>query len=261
MMGLPPIGTEVADMPKPPEPPLKAVALPYLRRCFERSREIPELQIMNDAEKDVVGRFGTAFRAENLDDLTTETVTDFLRGKVKHHWYGLERNSSRMTAEMPALRGGMADLLDYSAPLAGRWEAALPRMHGVGKWIASAMLLVVYPAQCGGWNSNSVDKLAWFGLIPEPWLRRLNGSTYERDNLILPVLADSLGIDIWELDGIWYLIDAVFANDDRVERHFLQVKSRFDLTAKRTGPRSPSQTWERPTGCRIKLPGHSRATA
>ena len=193
-------------MPSQPEPPPRTEVLPYLRRCVERSREIPEFQIMNDAERDVVGRYGTAFRPENLDDLTAETVTDFLREKVNHHWFGLERNSSRMTADMPALRNGMAILLDDSAPLAGRWDAALPRMHGVGKAIASAMLLVVYPAQCGGGNSISGEKMAWLGLIPEPWTRRSDGSTYESINLILLDLADSLGIDLWELDGIWHLI-------------------------------------------------------
>ena len=193
-------------MPMNPEPQPQGEVLPYLRRCVERSREIPEFQIMHDAEREVVGRFGTAFRPENLDDLTAETVTDFLREKVNHHWYGLERNSSRVTADMPALRKGMAVLLDGSAPLAERWDAALPRMHGVGKTIASAMLLVVYPAQCGAWNSVSGEKMAWLGLIPEPWQRRKDGSTYGRINLILLDLADSLGIGLWELDGIWHFI-------------------------------------------------------
>jgi hypothetical protein len=177
-----------------------------LRRCVERSREIPEFQIMADAEQEVVGRFGTAFRPQNLDYLSAGTVTDFLREKVNHHWYGLERNSSRMTADMPALRRGMAVLLDDSAPLTERWDAAPPRMHGVGKAIASAMLLVVYPAQCGGWNSVSGEKMAWLGLIPEPWQRRSNGSTYARINMILLDLADSLGISSWELDGVRHLI-------------------------------------------------------
>ncbi len=193
-------------MPSQPDPPSQGEVLPYLRRCVERSREIPEFQIMNDAESEVVARFGTAFRPENLNDLTAEIVTDFLREKVNHHWYGLERNTPRVTANMPALREGMAILLDDSAPLAERWDAALPRMHGVGKAIASAMLLVVYPAQCGGWNSVSSEKMAWLGLIPEPWTRRSNGSTYVRINLILLDLADSLGIDLWQLDGIWHLI-------------------------------------------------------
>lgn len=161
---------------------------------------------MNDAEGEVVGRFGTAFRPENLDDLTAETVTDFLREKVNHHWYGLERNTPRITADMSALRGGMAVLLDDSAPLAERWDSALPRMHGVGKAIASAMLLVVYPTQYGAWNSVSGAKMAWLGLIPETWTRRSNGRTYQSINTILLDLADRLGIDLWQLDGIWHLI-------------------------------------------------------
>lgn len=161
---------------------------------------------MNDAERDLVGRFGTACRPENLDDLTAETVTDCLREKVNHHWFGLERNSPKITANMSALRNGMAVLPDGSAPLAQRWDAALPWMHGVGKAIASAMLPVAYPAQCGGWNSVSGEKMAWLGLVPEPWTRRSNGATYERINLILLDLADSLGIGLWQLDGIWHFI-------------------------------------------------------
>ena len=61
-------------------------------------------------------------------------------------------------------------------------------------------------AQCGGWDSVSGENMAWLGLIPEPWTRRSDGSTYESINLILLDLADSLGIDLWELDGIWHLI-------------------------------------------------------
>ncbi|MCB0914885.1 MAG: hypothetical protein H6525_04935 [Actinobacteria bacterium] len=193
-------------MPRQPAPPSTADVLPYLRRCVERSREIPEFQVMVEAEQEVVGRFGTAFRPENLGSLPAETVTDFLREKVNRHWYGLERNAPKIVRDMPALRDGMAILLDDAAPLAERWDAGLPRMHGVGKAIASAMLLVVYPAKCGGWNSVSGEKMAWLGLIPEPWQRRKDGRTYEQINLILLDLADSLGIDLWELDGIWHLV-------------------------------------------------------
>lgn len=44
--------------------------------------------------------------------------------------------------------------LDDSAPLAERWDSALPRMHRVGKAIALALPLVAYPAKCGAWNSG-----------------------------------------------------------------------------------------------------------
>ena len=120
-----------------------------------------------------------SFRPENLEDLDASTVADFLREEVNHHWYGLERNTPWVTADRLALRNGMDVLLDDSTPLAQRWEGALPQAHAVGRAIASAMLLVVYPAQCGGWNSVSGEKMAWLGLIPEPWQRRSNGSTYE----------------------------------------------------------------------------------
>ena len=68
------------------------------------------------------------------------------------------------------------------------------------------MLLVVYPAQFGGWHGASGEKMAWLGLIPEPWQRRSNGSTYEQINLILLDLVDGLGISLWVLDGLWHLI-------------------------------------------------------
>ena len=67
--------------------------------------------------------------------------------------------------------------LDDSAPLAERWDSALPRMHAVGRSIASAMLLVAYPAQCSVWIGVSGEKMVWLGLIPEPWTRRSNGSS------------------------------------------------------------------------------------
>ena len=63
---------------------------------------------MNDVESEVVARFGAAFPPENLQDLDGSTVADVRRRNMNHHWYGLERNNSRMTADMPALREGMA---------------------------------------------------------------------------------------------------------------------------------------------------------
>ena len=59
--------------------------------------------------------------------------------KINQHWRELERNTPRVPADMPALRDGMATLLDDSAPLAQRWDVALPRIHCVGGAIASAM--------------------------------------------------------------------------------------------------------------------------
>ena len=197
---------EVSAMKTSPEPPPPTEVVPYLRRCVERSREIPEFRAMDDAEGEVVARFGTAFRPDNLNDLDASTVTAFLQEKENRHWYGLERNTPRVVANMPALREGMAVLLDDSAPIAKRWDSALPQMHGVGKAIASAMLLVVYPQEYGAWNSVSGAKLAWLGLIPERWQRRGNGRTYESINSVLLDLSEKLGIDLWQLDGIWHLI-------------------------------------------------------
>ena len=69
-----PEGKSLVLLPRKPEPPPRTGVLPHLRRYVERSREIPEFQVMNDVESELVTRFGAAFRPENLQDPDASTT-------------------------------------------------------------------------------------------------------------------------------------------------------------------------------------------
>ena len=170
----------------------------------------PVLVRMIEAGPVVRDRFQLVFKPDGLPKLTKEDFQSFLKFRNNQHWFGLQRTGPEIFSDMVRLRTALGVLLDESLPIYQRLNDLQPggryAVPGMGRAVLSAILLVMYPDRYGVWNNTSQDAMKSLGLWPnfergEPFGRR-----YVKVNNVLLDIARELGIDLWKLDGIWWMV-------------------------------------------------------
>jgi hypothetical protein len=78
----------------------------------------------------------------------------------------------------------------------------------MGRAVATAILLVMYPEKYGVWNSTSEGGLKAVAVDLWPRFERGEGegSRYVKLNAIFAQLCQQLAVDLWTLDALWYCI-------------------------------------------------------
>jgi hypothetical protein len=178
-----------------------------LRAIMAHAESNDIYQTILQARDEVLARFGTAFSPAEVGEIAESEVRAFLRGDTNKHWSGLHRMGKYICADMVALRFALAHLVDEGQPLSARLTGCVNAVKGLGKGIATAMLLVVYPEKYGVWNSTSESALRELGVWPD-FARGISlGERYVQANEVLVRLANDLGIDLWALDGLlWFVL-------------------------------------------------------
>ena len=159
----------------------------------------------------VLARFQPVFSPDHVSGITEDEFRSFLLDKNNHHWSGLHRSGSRMCSDMPALRKSLALLVDETLSLADRLDRATAVVSGMGKNIASAILLVAHPDRYGVWNNRSEANMKRLGIWPDFDRGESFGNRYEKVNQVLLQLRDALAIDLWTLDYLWWHLDQLEA--------------------------------------------------
>lgn len=158
------------------------------------------------AQAQVLARFEPIFAPAALLNLKEADVRDFLIYDNNKHWCGLQRLGPWLCADMPALRSGLAVLLDESRPIADRYDHAIAHIKGMGRAVATAILLVAYPDKYGVWNTTSEGGLKALELWPRFARGEYEGSRYATLNTLFLRLSAALQIDLWTLDALWYYL-------------------------------------------------------
>ncbi len=112
-----------------------------------------------------------------------------------------------MCSDMTKLRRGLSALLAEDRPLASRLDGATNDIYGMGKNVASAILLVAHPDKYGVWNNRSEARMKRLGVWPDFERGESFGNRYVKVNQVLLRLRDALGMDLWTLDGLWWFLD------------------------------------------------------
>jgi len=157
------------------------------------------------AQKQVLGRYQPAFASANLERLTAEEFRSFLSFDNNQHWTGLNRLGWKACENMPGLRNALRTLQDASRPAGARLDEAIPTVPGMGRALATALLLVMFPDKYGVWNNTSESALKALGTWPEFEYGLSEGGRYERLNAVLLNLAEDLELDLWTLDALLWL--------------------------------------------------------
>lgn len=194
---------------------------------------------MNASQKQVLGRYQPAFASANLEQLTPEEFKSFLSFDNNQHWTGLYRLGWKACENMAGLRNALRTLQDGSRPVGARLDEAMRGVPGMGRALATALLLVMFPDKYGVWNSTSESALKTLGIWPEFERGLSEGCRYERINAVLLDLAEDLGRDLWTLDSLlWHplatteadgAISASAANEAGNVSGAVQMGNRFAL--------------------------------
>jgi hypothetical protein len=186
-------------------------ALGHLRGVLEATGkgDYADLSKIVGARDEVLSGYGSLFRREAIPNLTAEEFRSFLLFRNNHHWTGLQRQAKSLTADMGALRSALMVLLDESRSIRDRIDAVLTsagsaKVHGLGKAVATPILLCAYPDKYGVWNGPSQRGMDSLGLLPTNERGLTEGEKYERINNLLLQLRDDLGTDLWTLDALWW---------------------------------------------------------
>lgn len=125
-----------------------------------------ELQSIIDARDEVLARYQPVFSREHIPNLTQEEFSSFLYFDNNKHWTGLYRHVGKLTAAMKALRHALKILLEESRPIDQRFSELVGSsiVKGLGKALATAILLVAYPDRYGVWNNASEAALKQLGI-------------------------------------------------------------------------------------------------
>jgi len=156
--------------------------------------------------EEVFARYRPIFSSEHVSSLTKEEFTSFLYSENNHHWSSLYRKGLGAAGDMNTLRQALAVLLDEDRPIYQRFPKALGMVTGLGKAIATAILTVAYPDKYGVWNNTSEAALRQVGLWPNFERGEDIGGRYAKINGLLVRLASDLGIDLWTLDTLWWVV-------------------------------------------------------
>ncbi|HQY94826.1 MAG: endonuclease NucS domain-containing protein [Caldilinea sp.] len=154
----------------------------------------------------VLARFQPIFAPTALPEMQEAGLRDFLIFDNNKHWSGLQRLGPRLCADMPTLRSGLAVLLNESKPIADRYDYAIGHINGMGRAVATAILLVAHPDRYGVWNTTSEAGLKALELWPRFERGEREGSRYATINVLLLELCAALQVDLWTLDALWYYL-------------------------------------------------------
>lgn len=191
-----------------------------LRQAIVDWKNTPDYQKIVGLSGGVLARFQPVFSPDHVRQITEDEFRPFLLDKNNHHWSGLQRQGSRMCSDMATLRGALALLVDQAQPLADRLDRVTTMISGIGKNIASAILLVAYPEQYGVWNNRSEANMKRLGIWPEFDRGESFGDHYAKVNRVLLQLREALDIDLWTLDYLWWYLDQV---DDQAETNEIKT--------------------------------------
>ncbi len=181
-------------------------AIGRLSQYLRKAERIAEFQELIRAKDEVLARYQPIFSSARISQLDEESFRSFLYFENNKHWTGLYRQGNRLTQNMDTLRHALGMLLDERRPLADRFDDALGQVKGLGKGLASAILLVAYPDRYGVWNNVAESAMKALSVWPDFGWGTTLGQRYERLNALLTEIASGLGVDLWTLDALWWAV-------------------------------------------------------
>lgn len=199
-----------------PDDPKVAYALFMLQDLLELQQENPDADFFDiiSHRDQVLARYQPIFHPSNIPHLTKNDFESFLLYKNNHHWSSLHRVRKFITSDMPRLREALTILLDERRPVRERLNQIRPERYfgqhsmvsHLGIPVLTAILLVVYPEKYGVWNNTSDEGLHIVRLWDARWEGDPAGDVYEEMNKIFLELSRYLKIDLWTLDGLWWVL-------------------------------------------------------
>lgn len=196
--------------------PKVTFALIKLEDLLNEQREDPhpDFAHITSHKDEALARYQPVFSASHIPDLSKAEFESFLLIKNNHHWDSLHRVGKYMTEDMDLLREALATLVDESRPVRERLNELRPerywgahsKVSHLGMPVLTAILHITQPDKYGVWNNTSDAGLKKVRLWNKSWETGLAGDSYVEMNEIYLYFAKKLGIDLWTLDALWWVM-------------------------------------------------------
>jgi len=159
-----------------------------------------------ELEKNTIKKYGSLFRYENIDNITTEEFQDFLDFKNNHHWT-ISRHKTNLTQDMVKLKKSLKILLDESIPIGNRLKRLRDDKNPdfqkfLGEAYFSPILLVTHPDKYPVYNQtvkDALDKLHVAKLTSTVIWER-----YPEVQKIILNIAQQHDLTLWQMDWVWW---------------------------------------------------------
>ena len=178
-----------------------------LREIIGKYKDSTIFKDIVEPRDSVFARYQPVFSPENLLKISSEEFQSFLILDNNKHWSGLHRMGPRICSDMDKLRAALAILTDETKDIKMRLNESIDMVSGIGKNIATAILLITNPEKYGVWNNRSEGSMKRLRIWPDFDRGESFGSRYVKVNQILLQLKEDLGVDLWVLDALWYCLD------------------------------------------------------
>jgi len=178
-----------------------------LREALVGIRKTTTYKEIVEPKDEVLARFQPIFSPEYVPEITEDEFRAFLLLENNHHWSGLHRQGPRICSDMPKLRKALGILVDETRSVEVRLDKVTNMVSGLGKNIATAILIVMQPDRYGVWNNRSEANMKRLRIWPGFDRGESFGSRYVKVNQVLLQLKDALQTDLWTLDSLWWYLD------------------------------------------------------
>ena len=186
---------------------ITAEVIGHLRAAVAAFKKSPIYGQIVEPRDQVLAQFRPIFSLDHVNAISADEFKSFLLLENNRHWSGLHRQGTRMCSDLAKLRHGLSTLLAEDQPLAQRLDSAIGDVYGMGKNVASAILLIVHPDKYGVWNNRSEAGMKRLGVWPDFDRGDSFGKRYVKVNQVLLRMRDALDIDLWTLDALWWFLD------------------------------------------------------
>jgi hypothetical protein len=186
---------------------IAAEVIGKLRATVAAFKKSPIYGQIVEPRDQVLARFQPIFSLNHVAAIGADEFKSFLVFENNRHWTGLHRQGTRMCSDLTKLRRGLSTLLAEDQPLAQRLDSAIGDVYGMGKNVASAILLIAHPEKYGVWNNRSEAGMKQLGVWPAFERGEPFGKRYIKVNQLLLSMREQLEIDFWTLDALWWFLD------------------------------------------------------
>ncbi len=196
-----------------------------LQRLNAWKRQLPQLAT---EQKIACEYYGRLFHPDRVHQLTEDEFRGFLVFKNNKHWTNIQRQSGQLVADMQKLRSALSILLDESRAIEGRLDTLFPHrqvpyIKGLGRAVATPILMLVYPDKYGVYNNTSEAGLKNMGRLPgikdsESFTKR-----YLAINKALLDIAAECQIPLYLVDTMFSLIVLGYEFPDEIKHEELGV--------------------------------------
>lgn len=173
-----------------------------LKEIYSKMDETNKLEDKKNKE-DVINKFGPIFSFDNIDSLQYDKVEEFSREANNHHWTGLNRKINDVNKNFDEIKKALKILVDPKLePVETRLTRADKLSKGMGPAFLTAILYVEYPEEYAVLNRTTYNALNDLGLVDYGDNNLIKN--YSSTNDIILKLKKLTGLDLWELDRVFY---------------------------------------------------------